>query len=717
MPTTSSRTHHRACNLCEAICGIDITVSEGQIQSIRGDRSDPFSRGHICPKAVALQDIQDDPDRLRHPMRKNDDGSWTRIAWEEAFDWAAEKLSGIRREHGRDAIAVYAGNPSVHNYGSLMFGPQLLRALTRRHRFSATSVDQLPHHVASYFMFGHMFLLPIPDVDHTDFFLVLGANPAVSNGSLMTAPGIKSRIKAIRQRGGTVVVIDPRRTRTAKLADQHLFVRPGQDALLLAALVRTVIDGELATPGRLASHSKGLEQVRAAVAPFTPERVAGPTGIEAEAIVALARAFANAPSAVCYGRIGTSVQSFGGLCQWLINVLNVITGNLDRKGGAMFTRPAVDLVARKHGGGSYGRWHSRVRNLPEFGGELPVSTLAEEMLTPGEGQIRALVTSAGNPVVSTPNGKQLERALESLDFMVSIDFYRNETTRHADLILPPTPALEHDHYDLVFNALAVRNVARYSEPLFTPPADTRHDWQIMWELERRLGPQSWSKRIERTITRRLGPHGLLALALRFGPYGSGFHPFKRGLTLGRLRRAPHGLDLGPLTPQLPDRLKTRDRMVDLAPGPMIEDMARLREALDQSQPPMVLISRRQVRSNNSWMHNSARLMKGPDRCTLQMHPRDAERLGVKEGDDPAVVRVRSRATAIEAPVDVTETIMPGVVCLPHGWGHDRDGVALGVASRQPGVSVNDLTDELRVDPLTGNAALSATPVDVEPVAR
>jgi len=707
MPETSL--HHRACNLCEAICGIVIeTDAEGSIRSIRGDDDDPFSQGHICPKAVALQDVHSDPDRLRHPLRRTTTG-YERIGWDQAFDEVAARLGAIQHAHGDDSVAFYAGNPAVHNYGSLLYLTPLIRALGTRNRFSATSVDQLPHHFVAHQLFGHPLLIPIPDVDRTDFLLMLGANPAVSNGSLMTAPGIKRRLAAIGTRGGTVVVVDPRHTRTAQHAGHHWFIRPGTDALLMAALVRTVLAESRHQLGALADFTDGLDSMRDRLDDFTPARVAAATGMDAGTILDLARDFAGAPSAVCYGRVGTCVQRFGGLTQWLIQVLNIITGNLDRPGGAMFTRPAVDLVAGGYGRGGYGRWSSRVRGLPEIGGELPVSVLAEEIRTPGEGQVRALLTTAGNPVLSTPNGGQLERALETLDFMVSIDYYRNETTRHADIILPPTSALEHDHYDLVFNLLAVRDVARYSSPMTAPGEDARHDWQILWELERRLGRQDPGARLKRAFSRRLGPRGLLANLLRLGPRGAGWNPFGRGLTLRRLRRAVHGIDFGALEPVLPARLRTHDRRIDLAPAPFTSDLDRLARALDEPVPPLVLISRRSVRSNNSWLHNSQRLMRGKDRCTLEMHPGDAAGAGLEPG---ARATVRSRVGAVSVPVEVTTNIMPGVVCLPHGWGHDRDGVALRIARTRPGQSVNDLTDDQRIDPLTGNAALSGVPVTV-----
>jgi anaerobic selenocysteine-containing dehydrogenase len=704
-------THYRACNLCEAICGLEIRVEDGSIQSIRGDDQDPFSRGHVCAKAVALKDIHEDPDRVRRPLRRTG-SDFEEIGWDEALDEAADRLKGIRKEHGSKALAIYLGNPNVHNWGAMLYGPLFIKALRPGNRFSATSVDQLPHHLSAFFMYGHQLLLPVPDLDHTDFALMIGANPLVSNGSMMTVPDARGRLKDLRARNGRLVVVDPRRTETAKVADQHIFIYPGADALLLAALVNTVFDEDLARPGRLADFTDGFDIVKRLIRPFAPEAVASAVGINAATIRGLARDFATAACAIAYGRMGVSVQAYGGLCQWLVNVLNIITGNLDRRGGVMFTRPAVDLLSFR-GPGGYNRFASRVRGLPEFGGELPVAAMAEDMLAKGPNPIRGMVTVAGNPVLSTPNGRQLDRALAGLDTMVSVDFYVNETTRHAHLILPPTSALEHDHYDLVFNALAIRNVARYSKPLFEPELGARHDWEIMLELTRRLQGGSLPTRMKSTIARWqmmfLGPTGLLSGALKRGPY-------TKTLTLNDLEEADHGLDLGPLEPCLPGRLLTANKHIQLAPRPITEDLVRLRRSLmaglvGRRDESMCLISRRQPRTNNSWMHNSKRLVKGRNACTALVNPEDAAATGIVDG---STVRLRTRVGEILAPVEVTDDIMPGVVCLPHGWGHDREGVRLSVARRHPGSSVNDLTDHERVDPLSGNAALSGVPVHLEP---
>lgn len=704
--------HYRACTLCEAICGLEIRVREGRITGIRGDDQDPFSQGHICPKGVALQDLQEDPDRLRKPLMKSG-GNWQEVSWEEALDQAAGGLRRIQEAHGRDAVAAYLGNPNVHNYGNILFVPPFLKALGSRNVYSATSVDQLPHHLAALLMFGHSFLLPVPDVDRTAFFLVLGANPLVSNGSMMTAPGMRRRLKALKDRGGRLVVVDPRRTETAAFAHQHLFIQPGTDALFLAALLHELFQEGLTAPGPLAGLADGWEAVEEAVAPFSPRAVASATGIAAEEIRHLARQLAAAPGAAVYGRMGASTQSFGGLCQWLIVLLNFATGNLDSPGGSMLPLPAVPMVRGKAGSRRFDRWRSRVRNLPEHSGELPSATLADEILTPGEGQVRGLVTIAGNPVLSTPAGRRLEEALPGLEFMVSLDFYLNETSRHADVILPPTPPLEHDHYDIAFNALAVRNVARYSPALFAPPEGAKHDWQILHELRLRLlgeMPEETRRRVEKEG--HYGPAGQLAFALTQGPYGGNGHG--DGLTLDRLKEEPHGIDLGPLEPNLAGRLMTGDGRIHLAPEPFLQDLPRLRALLDEPAEgkSLILIGRRHVRSNNSWMHNVPRLMRGKERCTLLVNPRDAEELGL---DDGGLAAVTSRAGSAEALVEVSDEMKAGVVSLPHGWGHDRPGVRLGVASEHPGTSVNDLTDAQAVDAVSGNAAVNGVPVTVRPV--
>ena len=716
--TTS--THHRSCNLCEAICGLEIVLEHDLVISIKGDSLDPLSRGHICPKAVALKDIREDPNRLRRPVKKTAEG-WQEISWKEAVDEISMRTATMRDRHGDRSLAVYLGNPTVHSYGAMLFQRPFLRALGRPQLYSATSVDQLPHHFAASLMLGHSLLIPVPDVDRTDFMLIIGANPIASNGSLMTAPGMRRRLKAIRERGGKVVVIDPRRTETADVADEHHFIRPGTDVWLLAALLHVTVQEGLDSDGRLRGLLRNRAELAELVAEVTPE-VAGPrTGMAVESIRLLARQFAKSPTAVCYGRIGLSTQIHGSLCQWLVNALNIVTGNFDRPGGAMLTSPAVEIVGRASTTTDFGRWRSRVREAPEFDGQLPVAVLGEEILTAGEGRIRALFTYAGNPVLSTPNGRQLDKALQSLELMVSIDIYINETTRHADFILPPTTGLEADHYDLAFNALAVRNTAKFSPAVFSRDSGARHDWQVFDQLARGIRSQSGvfrgvRERVVAAVMRRLGPAGILDFGLKIGPHGAWRSPsgWFHGLTLRRLRRSPHGLDLGPLQSELPGRLRTPDRKIDLAPA-----VLRQRLGVVLNPPPAAtreggehsfdLIGRRDLRSNNSWMHNIPRLIKGAERATLVMHPDDARRL---ELTDVERVRVRSRVGEIALALELSDAVMPGVVSVPHGFGHDRPGTRIPVAERHAGASVNDLTDDLIVDPLIGTAAFSGQRVTV-----
>jgi anaerobic selenocysteine-containing dehydrogenase len=719
-PSTSGRVHFQSCHLCEASCGIQITL-DGQdaITDIRGDDEDPFSRGYICPKVMGLLDVHSDPDRLRTPLARRERGSPLEpIGWDEAFDLVASRLLAIRREHGQDAIAVYQGNPTAHNFGLLSFGQLFLRRLGTRNLYSATSADQLPHMLSSLLMFGHQLLLPVPDLDRTSYLLVMGANPAVSNGSLMTAPDVKRRLAELRARGGRVVVVDPRRTETARLADRHIFLRPGTDALFLLGLLHTIYGEGLARPGRLAELATGEDDVRRLVADFPPEQVAAATGVGADEIRRIARELAAADRAAVYGRVGSCTQEFGGLTSWLINLANYATGNLDSPGGAMFPTPPIDLLtvaARLGHGGGFARFRSRVRGLPEFGGELPGAALAEEIETPGPGRIRALITSAGNPVLSIPNGGRLERALPELDFMVSIDFYINETTRHADVILPPTFALERDQFELAAFLVSVRNGAKASRALYPRGPEQRHDWEICLELMSRL--ETGDRRLGRTggalmrkVGRRLGPRGIAALGLRIGPYRK-----SKRLTMAAIEAAPHGVDLGPLVPRLPDSLHTDDRRVHLAPREYLDDVARLRRRMGAAPPidRLLLIGRRQLRSNNSWLHNSQRLVKGKPRCTLLVHPSDAERLGLGDGSR---ARVSSRVGEAVVPVEVSDDIMPGVVSLPHGWGHGRPGIGLRVAAAHPGASVNDLTDDEQLDELSGTSSFSGVPVAVEAVA-
>jgi len=744
------RTEFRTCPFCEATCGLAVTVRGDAVVKVRGDADDVFSHGFLCPKGVAIADLHEDPDRLRTPLVRRADGELEPASWEQAFALISERLGPLMETHGRDAVAVYVGNPSAHGLAPLLYGRALLKTLGTRSVYSASTVDQRPKEIANALMYGAPLSVAIPDVDRTQHLLMLGANPLASNGSLMTAPDMRGRLKALRARGGKLVVVDPRRSRTAEAADEHHAIVPGTDAHLLFALVHVLFDEGLTAAGRLEQLADGLETVRELARPFTPEAVAPVTRIDAETIRRMARELAAAETAAVYGRIGTTTQEFGTLASWLVDVLNVLTGNLDRPGGAMFPRAAAGQrnsagAPGRGRGATIGRWRSRVRGLPESFGELPVAALAEEIETPGDGQVRALITLAGNPARSTPNSGRIERALDSLELYVAVDIYVNETTRHADVILPVPSPLQRSHYDLAFYQLSIRNIANYSPAVLPPDPDLPDEWVtllrlaaiaagqpppddvepldrlVAGELLRREIASEHSPVHGRDVDELLaeleplrGPERLLEILLRCGPYGDGFGARPDGLTLARLQAAPHGIDLGPLEPRLPEMLRTPTGRIELAPEAIVADIARLRDALarPREDDALVLVGRRQLRSNNSWMHNLELLVSGPERCTLHVHPDDAERIGLAHGE-PA--RVSNRAGAVQAPVEVTDAVMPGVVSLPHGWGHDAPGARLGVAGANAGVNSNALADEGLVDALSGNAVLNGIPVAVAPV--
>lgn len=694
-------THFRTCNLCEAMCGLEIHVVDNTVTSIAGDKNDPFSRGHICPKAVAMKDIYSDPNRLKTPVRRTTNG-WESISWNAAFTEIVAKMKEIQAKYGNNAVGVYQGNPSIHNWGTTLNSANFFRLLKTKNMFSATSADQLPHHFAAWQMFGHPLLMPIPDVDHTDFWLIFGGNPIASNGSIMSSPDIGHRLAAIRQRGGKVIVVDPRRTETADKSTAHFFIRPNADVFLLLALIHLIFKEKGVSLGKNAEYTEGSLLLEQCVADYSPEAVADITGIAATDIRRLAQEFMAAKTAVCYGRVGVSTQSFGTLSQWLINALNVITNNCDSEGGAMFTAPAFEILRKSKAETMFNRWQSRVRGLPEFMGELPVAAMAEEILTEGEGQIKALITSCGNPVLSVPNGQKMDKALENLDFMVSIDIYINETSRHANIILPPATGLETSHYDITFHALAIRNTAKYSPPLFDKGAESKYDWEIFQELAHRF-------KGETEVFQAQAPETTLDFGLQAGRYK---------IALQTLKDNPHGLDFGALQSCFPERLFTNDKKINLAPTLLVQDLARAKNHLAQHKSqnrtpqyfPFTLIGRRHLRDNNSWMHNSERLVKGRNRCTLLIHPDDAKTLNI---DNQQVVKVSSRVGTIELPAELTDSMMRGVVCMPHGYGHGRANIRLDIAQKHAGVSVNDLTDEHVLDDLTGNAAFSNVAVRID----
>ncbi|KFZ83745.1 molybdopterin-binding oxidoreductase [Amycolatopsis sp. MJM2582] len=709
-------TAHVTCPLCEATCGLEVTIDEKSLVTrVRGDSEDVFSKGYICPKGASLGALHHDPDRLTAPLVKRD-GEFVEVTWDEAFAEIDRRLRPIIDEHGRNAVAVYAGNPTVHNAALVLYGRVFFKALGTRNFYTATTVDQMPKHFSSGYLFGDPQTIPVADLDRTGHLLILGANPLVSNGSLMTAPDTRGKLRGIQKRGGKIVVLDPRRTRTAQLADEHHAIRPGTDALFLFALVNVLFAENRVRSGE---HVAGVDEVRALAEPFTPEAVAPATGIDAAEIRRIALELADAERAAVYGRMGTTTQAYGTITSWLVDVLNTLTGNLDREGGVMFPLPAL-WRPRRSSPFTSGRWTSRVRGYPEVLGELPVATLADEIETPGEGQVRALVTISGNPALSTPNSARLSEALRQLDFMVSLDVYLNETTRHADVILPGPSPLERPHYDVALYALAVRNVANWTPQ--TLETDMPQEWVTLLRLAgiaAGQGPDvdvaAFDTMVAGETARRTGvdlslaegrtgPARMIDLMLRGGPYG---------LSLADLEAAPHGIDLGALKPRLPEALATASGKVELAPEAITKDVPRLRAELDKAPDGgLLLIGRRHLSSNNSWMHNLTPLVRGGNRCTVQVHPDDASRLGLTDG---GLASVTSRAGKLEAPVEVTADVRPGVVSMPHGWGHDLDGTRTKVAAAHAGVNSNLVADETLLDVPSGNAVLNGIPVEVAPV--
>lgn len=744
----TARHHHRICPLCEACCGLEVHTDGGRVTAIRGAGHDVFSRGYLCPKGYALKDLHEDPDRLRTPLvrRGGKGGTLEPATWDEAFAEIERRLPPIAAAHGRDAVALSVGNPSAHKMGLILFFSRLAKALGTKNVYSASTLDQMPKQLSAGLMFGHWLSIPVPDIERTDWLLVIGANPMASNGSLWTVPDFRGKARALRQRGGKLIVIDPRRTETAAIADEHHFLRPGADAYLLAAMAHTLFDEGLVRLGRLAPHVAGLDELPAALAPFAPERVAARCGLDAGTLRRLARELAAAPRAAVYGRLGTCAQAFGTLASWLVDVLNVLGGHLDEPGGAMFPKAAAFAENTLGPGGrgrgvSTGRHSSRVSGAPEVWAELPMTLLAEEIETPGPGQVRALITVASNPVLSAPGSARLARALASLDFMVSLDLYVNETTRFADVVLPGQSPLEISHYDVAFPQLSCRNHARYSEPVFEPAAEHMPEWRQLlklaaiakglgagadeWALDdewvandlRKLAGEHAAPMLQAVAGLR-GPERLLELALRTGPYGDRFGLNPAGLTLAKVRAAPGGIDLGPLAPRVPEVLRTPSGKIELAPPSLLADLPRALAELDAPTPPLVLIGRRDVRSNNSWMHNLPTLAKGPERCTLLVHPADAAAAGLVDG---ALARVTATLAAqgatevsVAVRVELSEAMMPGVVSLPHGWGHDAAGTRLRVAAERPGVNLNALLDATARDPLSGNAVLAGMPVRLAP---
>ena len=709
--------HYRVCNLCEAMCGLEITHDGQEVLSVKGDKNDPLSQGHICPKGALIHELHNDPDKLRTPLRKKKNGEWEEISWTQALDIVGEQINQIRKKYGADAISFYLGNPTVHNFGMMMMAGEMKRILRTKNVFSPTSMDQLPHHFIGYYMYGHSLNIPIPDIDRTEYMVIFGANPIASNGSLMSAPGIQKKLKDIQKRGGKTIQFDPRKNETSRIVDEHYFIRPNTDVYFLLGMLHLIQKNDWTNFGNLKPHITGLDKLEGIATAFTPEKVANITGVSEQVLHTITKEYALNEKAVLYGRMGMSTQEHGGLSHWLSNVINILTGHFDTPGGAMFTTPAFDIRRANKFHKAHKRWYSRVSGLPEFAGELPVSVMAEEMLTPGEGQIKALITYAGNPVLSSPNGKRLEQALPQLDFMVAIDIFLNETSRHADIILPPPSHLEIEHYDLIFNLLAVNNNAKYSSPLFQAPKGQLYDWQIAQELIKRFAKASPKKPSK--IFQWLTPKQLLNIGLLMGPYGKLSHPKRwfSGLSLKKLIRSKHGIHLGALQTRIPEILLTKDKRINLADEVFLDGLNKLKasfmnhpnQALLKEQ--FLLIGRRHLRSNNSWMHNVNGLMKGKNRCTAMMHPLDAQKLQLADNQN---ITVTSQTGSIELPIEITDNIMPGVLSVPHGYGHHRKGTQLAVATQpqNAGISVNDITDHNLMDEVTGNAVFSGQIVKI-----
>ncbi len=715
----------RQCNLCDAGCGLLVTVDENRILSVGADPDDPLSGGYACPKGLAIGDVHADPDRLRRPVRRDSRGEFHEISWDEAFDAVAEGLGRIRRTHGADAVAVYFGNPLVHSYGGMLMLSALLDTLGTRNRTSATSQDIAPRFAASHYLYGNTLVMPVPDLDRTDYFLCIGANPAVSQGSAMVTPNVRARIRAIRARGGKVVTVDPRRSETARVSDEHVFIRPGGDAAFLLALTRALVEDGRVERARIEAAASGWAEVERELARFAPESVESVTGVDARTLRRLAREFADARSSVVYTRAGACNTEYGTLATYATDLLNLAAGRLGVEGGSMLPDPGLDgaRIARLNGMNGCSRWHSRVRGLPETASYLPASVLAEEMETPGVGQVHALLTIAGNPVLSTPNGRRLERAIERLDFVASVDLYVNETTRHAHVILPPCWTLAEDHLEPLASTMSLRRHVRWSPPVLEREPGELSDWEILLRLAESLGggvtPVRWLNRALQGLARlgwRFEPAHAIDLLLRLGPHGDRFLPWRDGLRLARLRRAVHGIDLGPARSGIAHRIFHRDRRLHLAAEPILRSMRELGAALG-ARPEgdaLLLIGRRDLRSNNSWMHNIPALLAGRERCVLLLHPADAQRLGIRDGE-PAVME--SAIHEGEVLVCVSDEIRPGVVSLPHGWGHQSSARTQSVAATRPGVSANDWTDDQRVESVIGQSILNGVAVRLRPIQR
>ena len=732
--------HLHVCTLCEAACGLEITVEDGAVALIRGDKDDVASHGFLCPKGTALKALQTDPDRLRGPLVKRN-GEFVEVSFDEAFAEIERRLIPLREEFGPTSTGLVIGNPVVHRTGFVLYALELAEALGSPNVFSSASLDQMPKHLAVGEMFGDFYSIPVPDIDRTELLVVIGANPMVSNGSMWSVPDFRGRAKALAERGGRLITVDPRRTETSDIADLHLPIRPGGDVFFLAAMVHVLFRDDLVRLGRIEEFVTDPSPLRQSVTAFTPEQAAQRCGIGAEQIEALAHELATTERAVVYGRLGTCLQEHGTLTSWLIDVINILTGHLDEPGGAMLATPPAFAgntagPPGKGAGVTTGAHASRVSGAPEIMGQLPLACLAEEIETPGDGQIRALVMMGSNAVLSAPDGPRMAKALESLDFLVCLDIYVNETTRHADVILPGPSPLEESHYDVFFSQFSCRNHARFSPATLPRPEGVPDDWETMVRLigiirghgaegdlaalddqllVELLGemPEDQLAGVLHVLATRTGAERRVDLGLRTGPYGDWFGMNPDGISLASLEAAPSGIDFGPLVRRVPDMLRTRSGLIEVVPTAFVGSLTDAAEELRAEPPECVLVGRRHLRSNNSWMHNLPVLAKGRFRCTLLIHPDDASAWGVADGAE-AVITAERTGVSITATAEHDSSMMRGVVCLPHGWGHNDPETKLAVAGARPGVSFNELTDANRRDSLSGNAALNGLAVRVRP---
>ena len=738
----SIETIHRSCPTCEATCGLVLEVDKRnkRVISVKGDPNDPRSKGYVCAKSPAFQYIYEDPERLRRPVKRVGN-KWQEISWDEALDYTASKLIEIRNKHGKDNIALYVGNPTGHEFGVQLYMQLALSMINTERFFSAGSVDQNPKNLSSQIAYGDPWFIAIPDIDNTEFFLCMGANPVVSQGSLFSAPNAKKRIQDLKERGGRMVVIDPRRTETAEMADQHIFVKPGGDAFLLFSMVREIFTQGWVKQNHVLELSDGIDKIEALAAPFTPEVTAPFTGVDPEVLRQLTREFCQASRATCYGRLGLCTQRYGTIASWLCDVIGILTGNLDSPGGMMFPRQATgqteftgDPVEFPHD-----RWRSKVSDYPEFFGQLPASFMAEEITAPGENKVRAMLTLAGNPVLTVPNGARIREAFSTVDFMACIDIYINETTSMADIILPPTVQLEHSNYDFLFAGTSVRNFARYTPQVFEPEEGTMPQWQIVTELVARMNDMTMEQaddlvfegiidlghkindkldfskeEIREKLGDKRGPERLLDCMLRTGPYGDKFHDDSEGLSLKKLKEIPHALDLGPLQPRIPEFLRTDNKRVQLMHPILEKDIQRLTKELAEGAKSngMLLIGRRHIRDMNSWLHNIEQYTRGDNRCTLRINPEDAKRIGVADGNE---ARLRSRVNEVIVPVEVSDELMPGVVSLPHGFGHIYQDSQQSTAQKTPGASCNFVIDDQVLDLPSGTSVVNGAAVEVLPL--